>query len=281
MSRQSKKESVAPSVKNKKHRLLRVLIIEDVPADAKLLIRELERSEYAVQSRRVTSADTMRTELDRETWDVILADYRLPGFSAVGALQILHQSGLDLPFIIVSGTIDEVMAVESLRAGAHDFVMKGSLARLTPAVEREMREAARRQKHREAEKARQASEARFQALIENASDIISILDADGVIQYQSPASERTFGYAHEDAIGVSVFAFLHPDDIPQATRLLQDLIRSPNKTITHTARLRSKNSEWRFLEVSVRNLLDDPSVLLTKLRPPPLSNRRMLTMAFQ
>ena len=103
---------------------LRVLIVEDSEDDTELLLRELHRGGYQVESRRVETAQTMRTALDWEHWDLVLSDYSMPAFNAVSALAVLKESGLDLPFIIVSGTIGEETAVEALKAGAHYFLLK-------------------------------------------------------------------------------------------------------------------------------------------------------------
>src|SRR3981081_2500578 len=120
---------------------LRALIVEDSEQDATLLARELRRGGYDLSFDRVETPDAMCAALDKRTWDIVLSDYSMPRFSAPAALALGRERNLDLPFIIISGTIGEETAVESLRAGAHDFMVKGSLARLLPAIGREMREA--------------------------------------------------------------------------------------------------------------------------------------------
>jgi CheY-like chemotaxis protein/anti-sigma regulatory factor (Ser/Thr protein kinase) len=141
-------------------RPLRVLLIEDSPMDAVLLLRELHRGGYDPYFERVETADAMQAALAVGRWDIVLSDFRLPEFSGSDALALLKESGQDLPFIMVSGTIGEVNAAEVMRAGAHDYVMKDSLARLTPAITRELREAEdrRERKHAESERARMAAE---------------------------------------------------------------------------------------------------------------------------
>ena len=131
---------------------LRILLIEDSEDDARLILREIQRGGYEVESERVETANAMREALARRTWDLILCDFSLPSFSAPHALELLKQSGLDLPFIIASGTIGEESAVNALKAGAHDFIIKGNFARLIPAIERELKEAEVRRERRERER---------------------------------------------------------------------------------------------------------------------------------
>src|ERR1041385_964927 len=130
---------------------LRVLLIEDSENDAQLLLREMRRFGYEVQYERVETAEALRNRLAKKEWDVILCDYSLPHLDAPRALEILQSTDLDLPFIIVSGSIGEENAVNALKAGAHDFIIKGKYARLAPALEREIRAAKIRQDRRQAE----------------------------------------------------------------------------------------------------------------------------------
>lgn len=134
------------------HTHLRVLLVEDSEEDAQLLLRELKRGGYDVEFERVETADALKTALAHQVWDVIICDYSLPQFSAPQALALLKESGYDLPFIIVSGTIGEETAVSALKAGAHDFLVKGSLARLIPAIQREMKDASARREQRQRER---------------------------------------------------------------------------------------------------------------------------------
>lgn len=128
---------------------LKALIVEDSDDDAVLLRRELRQSGFDLTWVQVQTAAEFKTALETESWDVILSDYRLPNFSAPAALALLQQSPYDLPFIVVSGTVGETTAVELMRAGAHDYVMKDNLSRLAEAVRREVREAqVRADRHR-------------------------------------------------------------------------------------------------------------------------------------
>ena len=125
-------------------RPLKVLVVEDVERDAVLLVRELRRGGYELAYERVETAEAMAAALQRQAWDIIISDYVMPHFSALKALALMKEKRLELPFIIVSGTITEEIAAGALRAGAHDFMVKGKLARLLPAIERELAEAAGR-----------------------------------------------------------------------------------------------------------------------------------------
>ncbi|MCD8489349.1 MAG: EAL domain-containing protein [Desertifilum sp.] len=140
-------------------RLLRILLVEDSEDDALLILRYLRRGGYQILFERVENRTAMQEALqrlndlpDRPYWDIILADYFLPEFSATEALELLQQTGFDIPFIIVSGEIGEPAAVAAMKAGAHDYIIKGHLARLLPAVERECKEAAGRRERQSLER---------------------------------------------------------------------------------------------------------------------------------
>jgi signal transduction histidine kinase len=136
------------------NRSLQVLLVEDSEEDAALLKLELERAGYNAHYQRVDSAEQTKAALEQQSWDLIIADYRLPRFSGLGALALVREIGrLDVPFIIVSGLITDSDAVAAMKSGAHDYVMKDNLARLGPAVERELREAEVRRQRRLAEEA--------------------------------------------------------------------------------------------------------------------------------
>jgi PAS domain S-box-containing protein len=176
---------------------LRVLIIEDSEDDALLLIRELKRGGYEVEFERVDKAQEMQFALDQKNWDLILSDYSMPEFNAPKALELLKASGLDLPFIIVSGTIGEETAVAALKAGANDFLVKGKYSRLAPAIERELREAESRRERRRAEE-----QLRYQAyLLSNVNDAIIATDENYLITFWNRAAESLYGWSAEEVLG--------------------------------------------------------------------------------
>ena len=176
-------------------RPLRVLLVEDNPDDAFLLERHLRRNGFVPDILRVETAVEMIAALKTSALpEVVLADYNLPNFSGPAALQLLHTTWLDIPFIMLSGAVTEEMAVESMRAGAHDYVTKQNLSRLVPALERELKEASARRHKLVAEQALRAAEARFHRLVEAMPLGLTISDPTGRITYANGAIERLLGY---------------------------------------------------------------------------------------
>jgi diguanylate cyclase (GGDEF)-like protein/PAS domain S-box-containing protein len=180
---------------------LRVLQVEDVDSDASLVVRTLGRAGFDVQARRVDTATGLRDALGAGHWDVLLCDYQLPELDAPAALRILQSTGLDLPFIVLSGTIGEETAVEMMRAGAQDYLLKDRLSRLAPAIEREVAEARLRAAHREAQRHLQDGRETLDGLIQAAMDGIIAADGDERIVVFNPAAGRIFGYAPQEVLG--------------------------------------------------------------------------------
>jgi PAS domain S-box-containing protein len=197
---------------------LRVLIVEDSKPDAELIIVELKRGGYDVVWERVQTAEAMTTALQRATWDVILSDYDLPGFSAPAALDLLKTTGQDVPFLVISGTIDEEAAVAALKAGAHDFFVKQRLSRLIPALERALADVATRRARERAQAALRRSEARKAAVLDSVLDCIVTIDAAGNVIEFNAAAERTFGYTKAEAMGRPLADLIIPPALRSAHR---------------------------------------------------------------
>ena len=175
---------------------LRILIVEDSEDDALLVIREVERGGYDTTFERVETAEAMTSALEKQAWDIIIADYRLPHFSAPESLKLFHQSGLDLPFIVISGTIGEETAVEMMKAGAHDYLMKDNLTRLVPAIERELREAEVRKERKRVEEELRVKD----TAITSSIAAIAIADLEGNLTYVNHAFLRMWGHDDEKEI---------------------------------------------------------------------------------
>jgi PAS domain S-box-containing protein len=188
---------------------LRILLVEDSEDDAELMIREIRHGGYVVKFERVEAQATMQAALARGSWDIILSDYTMPDFSAMAALQVLNDSGLDIPFMVVSGTIGEETAVTALKAGAHDFLLKDKLARLVPAIERELRDA-------ETRRSRHEAELRYKLLVEQLPIIVYVNPLDKIVNttYVSPQIQSILGYKPEEWLSDPEFwqKRIHPDD---------------------------------------------------------------------
>jgi len=178
---------------------LRILIVDDSPEDTALLTRWLQQEFSPVVHERVQNARDMRDALARESWQLVISDYFMPHFSGLSALQVLQHSGRDLPLIMISGQGGEDLAVEAMRAGAADFLVKGNLSRLIPAVRRELKEAVERRERRVAEEALRATEARFQSLVEQSLVGIFMLRQDR-FSYVNPKFAQIFGYRQDELI---------------------------------------------------------------------------------
>jgi PAS domain S-box-containing protein len=360
---------------------IRVLFLEDEPDDARLLTHELRRAGFEPSGGRAETEAEFVALLEPPP-DVILSDFALPQWSGLDALRLVRERGLDVPVIIVSGTMGEEQAVAAMREGAADYLLKDRLARLGPAVagaleRRRLREEKQRAEdegrrlaaivqssddaiigktldgtitswnpaaeqlygwtaaeavgrpiallvppdrreelagtmdrlrrgervqHHETVRVRRdgsrvdvsltispvrdasgrlvgvskiardvterkrweaavrASEARFRALVENSWDGVTLLDADGVIRYASPATTRVLGYAPEEYVGRPGAEFVHPDDLPAAAEAMAGVASAPGKTAVLSYRYRHKNGSWLRVQTAATNLLDDPHV---------------------
>jgi PAS domain S-box-containing protein len=175
---------------------LRLLLVEDSEDDALLLVRKLRRGGYEPAWERVDTPAAMEAALDGGSWDLIISDHSMPGFSSVAALELLRRKGfVDLPFIIVSGRIGEDAAVSAMKAGAHDYIMKDNLTRLNSAIERELRDAEVRRERRQAEE-------KYRSIFENAVEGILQTTVDGRFLTANPAMARMLGYeSPEELLG--------------------------------------------------------------------------------
>ncbi|MEE8288620.1 MAG: response regulator, partial [Nitrosomonadaceae bacterium] len=193
---------------------LRVLMIEDSADDAELILLPLKESGFAVHCLRVETIESLRNALSSENWDVILSDYNLPDFDAGEALTLLKTHDLDIPLIIVSGCIGEEIAASLMKAGAHDFVMKGSTARLVPVVQRSLLEAENRKQFSLSQTALKKSEARFRAIAANLPGVM--------FQFMLEQHEKiSFPYVSDGSL---MLLGLHPHTLMDAPGLFYEMI---------------------------------------------------------
>lgn len=181
---------------------LRVLVVEDSEYDARIMLHQLKNGGYDLAYERVETAEAMHSALREKTWDVILCDYRLPQFNGMEAIELLKETGIDIPIIIVSGAIGEETAVATMKAGAHDYIMKDNLARLVPAIDRELKECIVRREHSLVSDVLQESEERFRRISSMITDIAysCSVKEDGrfSIDWMTGATERICGYSIEE-----------------------------------------------------------------------------------
>ena len=192
---------------------LRAIVVDDSADDALLLARHLRRDAMDVDFVRVATADEFVASLDAGGWDVILADYSLPGFSGLDALHLMRERGVDLPFIIVSGSVSEALAVAVMKAGAHDFFAKNNLTRLSSAIRREVHEAHIRNDSREAVDRLRRIEERDRLIVESVKDhAIVMLDANGNVESWNRGAERVLGYREDEILRQPQSLFFTPED---------------------------------------------------------------------
>jgi PAS domain S-box-containing protein len=187
-------------------------MVEDSHDDVDLVLRELRRAGYDPQHLRVDNAEDLRAALVTREWDLVMSDHAMPGFSSLAALAVLRETHVDLPFLIVSGSIGEQAAVDGMRAGANDYLMKGNLARLGPVVDRELREAASRRERRETERALREAEEVFRTLSICSPLGIFMTDVAGHYRYVNPHYRQLHGLTLMESLGAGWLAPIHPDD---------------------------------------------------------------------
>ncbi|MCX6303602.1 MAG: PAS domain S-box protein [Bacteroidetes bacterium] len=190
---------------------LNILVIEDSQADAELNVRLLRSAGYEVTYQRVESAPEMIEALNGETWDLILSDYLMPNFTVQAALEIYHKGGLNVPFIVISGAIGEVKAVQLIKAGAHDYLLKSNMARFIPVVERELREMNNQRAIINISNALSSSEEKFRSYIDNAPDGVFVADETGKYIEVNDAACRITGYSKEELLTMQISDLL-PDE---------------------------------------------------------------------
>jgi len=234
---------------------LRVLIVEDSEDDALLLIFELRRGDYSPVAKRVETVEALQRALEEQTWDVVISDYVLPGFSGLEALRLVRKSGLDLPFIVVSGKIGEDTAVQAMKEGANDYLIKGNISRLVPAIEREMQEAEVRRKRREAEAALVRSERRYKRLVAAVTDYIyTVTLKNGTVVKTSHGQGclTVTGYSHEEYIDNPFlwYQMIFEEDRPAVIRLTADIQAGQDiPSLEH--RIRHKDGSIRWVKNTI------------------------------
>jgi PAS domain S-box-containing protein len=241
-------------------RRLRILHLEDEPDFAELVRTMLVEDSVEAEILRVGDKKAYQEALGMEKFDLILSDYHLPSFTGLEALAMARKACPATPFILISGTIGEAAAINSLKAGATDYLLKHNPERLASAVLRAVDEAGERAKLRDAEAELARREKYFRTLTENSLDVLSIINREGNYLYVSPSIEHTLGWKASELIGQNSFAKVHPDDLPQVMESFQNLLDHPQRAIRIEYRHQHKNGTWLRFESFVRNEFADPDI---------------------
>jgi two-component system, cell cycle sensor histidine kinase and response regulator CckA len=225
-------------------RAIRVLMVEDSVEDAFFIVRELRRGGFEVEFERVHTGPTMQAALEAGHWDLIICDYRMPHFNGAAALALCQKSGLDAPFIMVSGAISEELAVETLKAGADDYIMKDNLSRLAESVGRALYDADARQIRRETE-----STATFLVSVTESQDDAVIGERlDGTVVSWMGGAEKLYGYAATETIGRSISVVVPVDRAEELAIMLERVASGLHLEQWETVRLRKDGAR---VEVSL------------------------------
>jgi PAS domain S-box-containing protein len=214
-------------------------MVEDSEDDTMLLIRNLHKGGYNPLYERVETAAAMKKAIKEKDWDIILCDYKMPRFSVPSAIDVLKSTKIDIPFIVVSGTIGEETAVECMRLGAHDYIMKSSLSRLCPAITRELEEAKIRHREKQVEEKLRESEESYATLVKSVPDIIVRTDLEGNVLFASDKAVKTGGFDRQEFEGRNLLEFIAPEDREKAISNMKLLLEK--KTFLAEYRLVTKD----------------------------------------
>ena len=252
---------------------VRILLLEDSDADAQLIDVELRKVGLDFTARRAVTRVDFERALREFHPDLIVADHQLPQFSGAAALPLARELAPGAPFILVTGSLDEETAVQYMKAGAADYILKDRLARLGPAVQGalEHQRAAERMKQQLRER-----EEYFKSLIEQAMDIIAVLDAEGAIRYASPSVFPLLGYVPEEVVGRRMLDLVHADDAGTTLRVFAEGVATGKGGRLLELRFRHKDGSYRILEAIGRYLLDDPVVRGVVINARDVTERRSL-----
>jgi PAS domain S-box-containing protein len=242
--------------------------------DAELMEYELGRARIPFESRRVDSRDGFLQALEEFGPDLILSDYTLPRFDGMTALSLAKERAPSIPFLIVTGSVNEETAVGCMKAGATDYLLKSNLARIGPAIEAALERSRAHAQKTQAEAALSASERRFRSLVQNSSDLVTILAPDGTILYASDSAERIVGHRPQDLVGSSLLSYLDPTGVHTVRGLLQNSNGRTNGAGPIEFCLSRADGSPVWLEAVGTNLLTDATIRGIVLNARDVSERK-------
>jgi len=237
---------------------LRILNLEDNPIDSDLIKETLEDGGIECEITRVETEEDFLAACDKGGFDMILADFNLPSYDGLSALAIARERCPDLPFIFVSGTMGEEIAIESLKSGATDYVLKNNLKRLAPSVRRALKEAELRTERKQREEALRESEEKYRDLVENINDVLYLTDDKGTITYISTQVHSVLGYTPSEIVSRPFNEFIYPEDLPFIVEQFQK--RLSGITETSEYRLINKSGEVIWIRSSSRPIFRENKI---------------------
>ncbi|HYP09278.1 MAG TPA: PAS domain S-box protein [Bryobacteraceae bacterium] len=249
---------------------IRVLLVEDNPGDARLLREVVREAEGAhIQLTHVDTLSKALSKLDADQFDVVMLDLSLPDADGLETLVRTHAQAPSVPIVVLTGLDDEKLAIKAVREGAQDYLVKGQVT--GQLLVRAMRYATERKR---AVEALQRSEEYFRSLIENALDIITVLDMDGSVRYGSPSFERMLGYPHGALTGENLFRLVHPEDRERVHGLLEVGAQHPGATHSIEFRVLHRKGAWRVLEAIGKRFERESSVAGFVLNSRDITERK-------
>ncbi len=235
---------------------IRILGVEDSDQDATLLILELKKGGFAPNYVRVETPEDFYFELEKGDYDIVISDYSMPGFSGIEALEMFKQFELNIPFILISGTVGEEVAVEAMRLGAQDYLMKDRLTRLTQVIKRELKEARFRRERQTVEKEFRQKEEQYRILFENATDLVFSSDIEGNITSINRAAEKITSYSCEELLTMKISDIIEPENMNYVMEMIAKNLSSDDSPVFEAVFI-AKDSRKVYGEIGVSVLREN------------------------
>jgi len=239
---------------------LRILHLEDLFSDAELVNRTLKKAKFDFERLVVDNRENFIKALTEFAPDIILSDHSLPSFNSHEALSIFKTTGLKIPFILITATVSEEFAVDVIKRGADDYILKDRLERLPSALTKALEKFQLLKDHQNIQDDLVKNETLFRALIENSADAIIVINEQVEFIYQSPAVERLTGFNFSDLAGKKLFDFVHPDDLADYHLFFEQVLQLPGIAIPNKFRFLQKNLNYIYTDGTITNLLHDKNV---------------------
>ncbi len=259
--------------KNKKQ--LHVMLIEDSQEDAELNVRLLKKAGYTVTYQRVQNAEEMTVAMQQSTWDLILSDYSMPHFTVEAALSVYRDFAVDIPFIVISGTIGEEKAVRLIKAGVHDYYLKNNMSRFIMGVERELREAEHRRELVKVSLALATSEEKYRSYIENAPDGVFVVDEKGKYIEVNDSAARMTGYLKDELLEMTISDLLLAESRNEGLAVFRELLTTG--TLKTDIQFKHKNGTKRWWTLAAVKISETRFLGFTKEITQPRELEENLT----